>query len=31
MLDAEMERLAPWNPEVKALLDIRAAKEHKHY
>lgn len=30
MSDEEMERFALWNPEVKALLDIRAAKEHKN-
>ena len=30
MSDAEMERLAPWNPEIKALLEFQSAKEPKN-
>ena len=31
MSDEEMEQLAPWNPEVKALLDIRATEGQKNH
>lgn len=31
MSDEEMEELAPWNLEVKALLDSRAAEGHKNH
>jgi len=27
MSDEELERFAPWNPEVKALLDFRVTDE----
>ena len=30
MSDAEMERLSPWNPEIKALLEFQSAKEPKN-
>lgn len=30
MPDEELERLAPWNPEVKALLNNRATEEGKN-
>lgn len=31
MSDEELEGLAPWNPEVKTSLDIRAAEEDKNH